>query len=78
MCSNDPEVIVDQVSNLSAAKETVSLLGFFFFQTDSSFEIGLMDDFVISFSAEAINASSNSKFGIEIPRIDDEDLFFIH
>ena len=29
MGSNDPEVIVDQVSNLSAAKETVLLLGLF-------------------------------------------------
>ena len=29
MDSNDPEVIVDQVSNLSATKETVLLLGLF-------------------------------------------------
>ena len=29
---------------------------------------------MILFSAEAIFASSTSKFGIEIPRIDDEDL----
>ena len=29
---------------------------------------------MILFSAEAILASSTSKFGIEIPRIDDEDL----
>ena len=28
---------------------------------------------MILFSAEAILASSTSKFGIEIPRIDDED-----
>ena len=38
MGSSDPEVIVDQVSNLFAAKETVLLLGFLFLQTDSSFE----------------------------------------
>ena len=48
MAPNDLEVIVDQVGNLSAAKETVPLL----------------------FSAEAILASSTSKFGIEIPRVD--------
>ena len=29
---------------------------------------------MILFSAEAIFASSTSKFGIEIPRVDDEDL----
>ena len=29
---------------------------------------------MILFSAEAILASSTSKFGIEIPRVDDEDL----
>ena len=34
---NDREVIVDQVNNLSAAKETVLLLGLLFLQTDSSF-----------------------------------------
>ena len=46
MDPNDPEVIVDQVSNLSAAKLTVLLLGLLFLQTDSSFEMGIMDDFV--------------------------------
>ena len=30
---------------------------------------------MILFSAEAILASSTSKFGIEIPRIDDEDFY---
>ena len=39
-------MIVDQVGNLSAAKETVLLLGFLFLQTDSPFELGIMDDFV--------------------------------
>ena len=29
---------------------------------------------MILFSAEAVLASSTSKFGIEIPRVDDEDL----
>ena len=70
MDSSDPEVIVDQVSNLPATKETVLLLGFLFLQTDSSFEMGIMNDFVQCY---AILASSTSKFGIEIPRIDDED-----
>ena len=46
MDSSDPEVIVDQVSNLSATKETVLLLGLLFLQTDSSFEVRIMDDFV--------------------------------
>ena len=46
MDSSDPKVIVDQVSNLSAAKETVLLLGLLFLQTDSSFEMGIMDDSV--------------------------------
>ena len=46
MDPSDPEVIVDQVSNLSGSKETVLLLGLLFLQTDSSFEMGIMDDFV--------------------------------
>ena len=46
MDSSDPEVIVDQVSNLSSAKETVLLLGLLFLQTDPSFEVRIMDDFV--------------------------------
>ena len=46
MGSSDPELIVDQVGNLSSAKETVLLLGLLFLQTDSSFELGIMDDSV--------------------------------
>ena len=46
MDCSDPEVIVDQVSSLSATKETVLLLGLLFLQTDSSFEMRIMDDFV--------------------------------
>ena len=46
MGSSDAEVFVDQVSNLSATKETVLFLGFLFLQTDSSFEVRIMDDFV--------------------------------
>ena len=61
MGSSDPEVIVDQVSNLHATKETVLLLGLLFLQTDSSFEVRIMNDL---FRAEAILASSTSKFGI--------------
>ena len=56
LAPSDPEVIVDQVGNLSAAKETVLLLGLLFLQTDSPFELGIMDDY-----AEAILASSTSK-----------------
>ena len=44
--SSDPEVIVDQVGNLSASKETVLFLGLLFLQTDFPFEMGVMDDFV--------------------------------
>ena len=46
MGSSDPEVFVDQVSNLPAAKETVLLLGLLLLQTDSSFEVRIMDDSV--------------------------------
>ena len=41
-----PEVIVDQVSDLSSSGETVQLLGLLFPQTHSSFEVRIMDDFV--------------------------------
>ena len=46
MDSSDPELFVDQVGSLSAAKETVLLLGLLFLQTDSPFELGIMDDSV--------------------------------
>ena len=46
MAPSDPEVIVDQVGNLSTAKETVLFLGLLFLQTDFPFELGIMDDFV--------------------------------
>ena len=46
MAPSDPEVLVDQVGNLSVAKETVFFLGLLFHQTDSLFELGIMDDFV--------------------------------
>ena len=46
MGPSDPEVIVDQVGNLSAAKETILFWGFLFLQTDSPFELGIVDDFV--------------------------------
>ena len=44
MAPSDPKVLVDQVRDLSAAKETVLLLGLLFLQTDSSFETGIMHD----------------------------------
>ena len=46
MGSSDPEVIGDQVGNLSPAKETVLFLGLLFLQTDFPFEMGNMDDLV--------------------------------
>ena len=46
ICTSDPEVIVDQVGNLSSSKETVLFLGFLFLQTDFPFEMGIMDDLV--------------------------------
>ena len=46
MGSSDLEIFVDQESDLSSAKETVLLLGLLFLQTDSSFEVIIMDDSV--------------------------------
>ena len=47
MAPSDPEVIVDQVSNLSAAKETVLFLGFFCSsRLNFPSELGIMDDLV--------------------------------
>ena len=72
MAPSDPKVIVDQVSNLSATKETVLLLGLL---TSRLILLLKWELWMILFSAEAILASSTSKFGIEIPRVDDEDQF---
>ena len=44
--TSDPELFVDQVGNLSTSKETVLFLGLLFLQTGSSFEMGILDDFV--------------------------------
>ena len=44
--SSDPELFVDQVSDLSSTKETVLFLDFLFLQTDHPFEVGIMDDSV--------------------------------
>ena len=46
MGPSDPEMIVDQVGNLSAAKETVLFLGILFLQTDFPFEVRIMNDSV--------------------------------
>ena len=46
MGSSDPEVFADQASDLSSAKETVLFLGFLFLQTDSSFEVKIVNNFV--------------------------------
>ena len=72
MGSSDPELIVDQVGNLSTSKETVLFLDFLFLQTDSSFLNWEL--WMILFRAETILASSTSRLGIKIPRVDDEDL----
>ena len=44
--SSDPEVLVDQVSDLSSTKETVLFLGFLFLEADLFLEAGIMDDSV--------------------------------
>ena len=46
MDPSDPEVIVDQVSNLSAAKETVFFVSLLFLLTALSFELVIVDDSV--------------------------------
>ena len=40
------KVYSSQAGNLSSMKETVLFLGLLFLQTDSSFEVGIMDDSV--------------------------------
>ena len=67
MGPSNPEVIVDQVGNLSAANGP--LFGY------SSRLILLLnwELWMILLCAEAILASNTSKFGIEIPQVDDED-----
>ena len=70
MGSSDPELFVDQVSNLSSAKE---LSCFWAFRSSRLILLLNWELWMILFSAEAILASSTSKFGIEIPRVDDED-----
>ena len=70
MDPSDPEVLVDQVSDLSSTKETVLFLGLC-----SSGLILLLNWqlWMILFSAEAIFASSTSKSGIRIPLQEHED-----
>ena len=46
MSASDPEVLVDQVSNLSSSKEAVLFLSFHFLQNDLFLEAGIMDDSV--------------------------------
>ena len=46
MGSSDPELIVDQVGNLSYLEGNGPPSGPLFLQTDSPFEQGIMDDFV--------------------------------
>ena len=71
MAPSDREVLIDQVGDLSSAKETVLLLAF----RSSRLVLLLKWELcMILFSAGGIFASSTSKSGIRIPRIDDEDL----
>ena len=72
MGPSDPEVIVDQAGNLSVAKEKRS--SFWAFCSSRLILLLNWELWMILFSAEAILASSTSKYGIQIPRVDDEDL----
>ena len=72
MGSSDPEMIVDQVGNLCLPRRKLS--SFWAFCSSRLILRLNWELWVILFSAEAILASSTSIFGIEIPRIDDEDL----
>ena len=62
MDSSDQEVIVDHVGNLSATKESVLFLGFLFLQTDSPFEMGIMDDFCPALKQSSHRELQNSAF----------------
>ena len=46
ICTSDPEALVDQLSDLSSAKETVVFWSFWFLQTNLSLEKGTMEDSV--------------------------------
>ena len=48
MSASDPEVLVDQVSDLSSAKETILFWGFLFIETDLLLELRILDDLVQS------------------------------
>ena len=58
--ASDPEVIADHASDLSSAKESIFFLSFLFLQTDLFLVVEL---WMVSFSADAFLASSNSKSG---------------
>ena len=44
MSTNNSKVVVDHVSDLSSAKQTVLCLSFLFLQTDFFLEVGILDD----------------------------------
>ena len=73
--SSDPEVLGDQNSNMFPRKERSCFWTFCSSRLILLLKRGL---WMILFSAEAVPASSTSKFGIETSRIDDEDLKKIH
>ena len=64
--SSDPEVLVDQLSNLSSTKETVLFLGFF-----CSSRLTFLLNWVL-WKRSSHRVLQNS--AREIPLIDDEDL----
>ena len=66
-----PGSILDQASYLSSSEETIFLVSFHFLQT--GLILGAVF-WMILFNAEAILASSNSKFGPGVPVIEREDL----
>ena len=43
--ASDPEAIVDQVSDLSSAKESVCFLSLLFLQNDLLLEVGICDSY---------------------------------
>ena len=44
--SSDPEILVDQVSDLFTSEKAIFFLSFYFLQTDLFLEAGIMDDSV--------------------------------
>ena len=73
--SSDPKVLVDQVSNLSSSEKAVFSVSFHFLRLTFLLNWAL---WIILFSAEAIFASSTSKFGIRVPSYRRRRFWIIH